>query len=159
MCSRTATGRCSTWSGRVRHSGGNRNPWLRHSRGRFSGGAQEFGVEYLRRHYLAAPNQPNLVRTIIRECAVQRAEMVPHQDIILAPDIGPTKPRLELMDEQVFEHLVAFALGQFIDPHDETGVATKDALASDRMRQEQRMDHRRAAPVLLIDHRWSHAVV
>src|SRR3954454_7514636 len=70
MCSRTATGRCSTWSGRVRRSGGNRNPWLCCSRGRLSGGAQEFGVEHLHDRHLAAPVKSNLVRAIIRKALV-----------------------------------------------------------------------------------------
>src|SRR4051794_1317643 len=103
-------------------------PPSRRLRRQFTSQTQEFRVEHLCRHYLAAADQPDLVRAVIGERPVQRAEMVPDQQVILGPHISPAKLRLELVREQVFKRLVALALRQFVDPLGEAGVAVEHLL-------------------------------
>jgi hypothetical protein len=64
------------------------------------------------------PGAPRLTldRPVVGDRPVQRAEVVPDQQVVLAPDIGPAELRLELVREQIVEHLIAFARGQLVDP-------------------------------------------
>ena len=76
--------------------------------------------------------------------------MIPYQEIVFSPHIGVAKLRLKLVCEQVFEHLVALALRQLVDPHNKARIAVKYLAAGYRMREEDGMYNRRAAATLLV---------
>ena len=99
-----------------------REPGLRSRRGELSRRAEEFGVEHLGGHHLTAADQPDFVGAVIGDRPMQRAEVVPDQKIVLGPIIGVAELQLELMREQVFEHLVALTLRQFVDPLAKPGL-------------------------------------
>ena len=119
----------------------------------FAHRAQEVGIEHLGRHHLAAAHQPDLVRTIIGDRAMDGAEVVPHQQVVLVPGVGVAEALFELEAEQVFQHLVALAFGEFVDPHRIAGIAVQHLPAGDRMGEEQRMHHRRTPAALFLGHR------
>ena len=61
---------------------------------------REFGCEHPVRHCLAALDQTRFIRAIIRFGIVQRAQIVPHQDVALVPTMGILEFRAHLMAEQ-----------------------------------------------------------
>src|SRR4051794_21995692 len=134
-------------------------PPSRRLRRQFTSQTQEFRVEHLCRHYLAAADQPDLVRAVTGKRPVQRAEMVPDQRIILGPHISPAKLRLELVREQVFKRLVALAPRQFVDPLGEARVAVEHLPAGDRVGQEDWVNDGRTAAALVVGHWRARAVV
>src|SRR4051812_41266221 len=80
---------------------------------------QKFGVKHRCRHDLTAPDQPDLIRAVIGDRAMDGAEMIPDENIVLAPDMRIAELRLKLVREQIVEHLVAVALRQLVDAHRE----------------------------------------
>ena len=76
----------------------------------FAHRAQEIRIEHLGRHHLAAAHQPDLVRTVVGDRAMDGAEMIPHQQVVLGPGMRVAEAWFELEVEQVFQHLVAFTL-------------------------------------------------
>src|SRR4051812_31900716 len=116
---------------------------------------KKLGIEHLCRDDLTAPDQPDLIRPVIGDRAVDRAEMIPDENIVLAPDMRIAELRLKLVREQIVEHLVAVALGKLVDAHREAGIAVQHLAAGDRMREKDRMHDRRAAVALFVGHRRS----
>src|SRR4051812_45700014 len=75
---------------------------------------QKFGIEYLCRHDLTAPDQPDLIGAVIGDRAMDCAEMIPDENIVLAPDMRVAELRLQLVREQIVENRVAVALRQLV---------------------------------------------
>src|SRR4249920_2806506 len=67
-------------------------------------------------HHLAALDQAVLVRAVIGHGVVDRADVLPHQDVALLPVKGVAVLGSELVLEQERERALAFLLRQLVDP-------------------------------------------
>ena len=85
--------------------------------GQLSRRPQKGGIEHFGCHNLATADQPDFVRPVVGDGAMYRAEVVPQQNVVLGPDMGVTEFHLQLVREQKFQHLFAFAHRQLVDSH------------------------------------------
>src|SRR5262249_34839984 len=115
--------------------------------------AQEGGIEDAVGHHLAALHEAVLVGSVVGDRVVKRADVIPHEHVILRPGVYVLILRLKLMREEVLED--PFALGgiELVDADRVAGVAIEHGAAGDRMSEKERMDGRRAPPSLLLRER------
>jgi hypothetical protein len=90
-----------------------------------------------------------LLRLVVRDGVVQRADVVPHQHVALRPLVRVLVPRLKLVLEEQGQHAIALSLVELVDADGVAGVAVENVLAGDRVRQKTRVHGRRPLPALL----------
>src|SRR6266567_5841677 len=70
----------------------------------------EIAFEYTVGHYLAAFHQAIFGWAVIGDCPMDRADVVPHQDVTLGPVMRIAKLGLELVGKEIVEHLFALSV-------------------------------------------------
>src|SRR5688572_2672128 len=94
-------------------------------------------------HHLAAFDESMLVGPIVGYGVVDRAEVFPHENVTLAPGKYVLVFRPRLVREQVLEHLGAFLLRKLVDAYRVARVGVQHFASGERVRQENRVRHRR----------------
>src|SRR5690348_17959335 len=94
-----------------------------------------------------------LLRPIVGERVVDRADVFPDEHVALFPRRGMDVLRLQLMAEEVLQHLVAFLLRELVDAYRITGIRIEHHVAAERMAQEHRMRYRRLRATLRLGER------
>ena len=75
--------------------------------------------------------------------AVDGADMVPDQDVVLGPVVGVAVFGLQHMGEQVVECVAALCVAHTFDAYGKTGVHVDHLAPADRVREKHRVRHRR----------------
>src|SRR5207249_9735874 len=79
---------------------------------------------------------------------VDGTDVLPHEDVALLPVKGVAVLGLQLVREQELEHLLAFLLRQLVDPDRVAGIGVENAAPGDRVREKNRVRHRRLRRLL-----------
>ncbi len=110
--------------------------------------ARRTAAETQVRHRLAAPDITMLIRTVIGDRIVDRADVIPQQHVALGPAMRVTIFRLNLVREQKIQQRVTFGGRQAIDPHRVAWIGIQQLPARQRVGQHHRLRHWRLAPTL-----------
>src|ERR1700733_4505750 len=103
-------------------------------------------------HRCAMQVAPKLLRTAMRQ--VNRASIVPEDEVVILPAMPVNETRLRTMGEEEFEQLPAFRISNVEDTRREALVHKQRSAAGFRMNAHDRMYHLAHFPLLVFGQWW-----